>query len=83
MSADALPSPIRELLCQKCGAEYEVWSAPNDIWNAAICSPSGDYDFHFLCPTCFIGIAVAKGCPAGWRVAPYEASTVTIIRTFA
>lgn len=24
---------LRELLCQKCGRDYPVWFAPNELWN--------------------------------------------------
>lgn len=58
-------SEPRELLCQRCGHDYEVWSAPNDLWNAVVRDglTRGGEDVevargeHFLCPTCFTVLA--------------------------
>lgn len=54
-----------EGFCGVCEADYECWFAPNELWNAAIRLPSGYDEFPFICPTCFIRIAAAKGL--GWR----------------
>lgn len=54
----------RELLCQRCGLEYEVWYAPNGVWNRV--QREGE---HFLCPTCFTVLAQMRGeAPIAWML---------------
>lgn len=53
---------VRELLCQRCHREHPVWFAPNDLWNAV--AKEGE---HFMCPTCFVVVAEARGIkPTAW-----------------
>jgi hypothetical protein len=47
---------VRELVCQRCDADYPIWYADNDFWNE-----DAEPDEHFLCPTCFIDQADKKG----------------------
>ena len=46
-----------ELLCDLCGQEYEVWSAPNSLWNATVRRDDGSDRWPFLCFGCFVGLA--------------------------
>jgi hypothetical protein len=39
-----------ELLCQRCDRDYDVWSAPNELWNRVAA------DWNFLCFDCFIAL---------------------------
>lgn len=51
----------RELLCQICEMGYPVWYAPNDLWNKVVRDSEGNEQYHFLCPTCFAGLAYFEG----------------------
>lgn len=46
-----------ELVCDRCGDDYPVWWVRNDIWNSVMGNEGGG----FLCVTCFVLAAVAKG----------------------
>jgi hypothetical protein len=53
---------MRELLCQRCGSEYPVWYAPDELWNRV--QREGE---HFLCLTCFAVLAEERGIkPIAW-----------------
>lgn len=55
---------IRELLCQKCGRDYPVWFAPNELWNRV-----AEGKFHFLCMDCFGLLAESQGIkPTAWML---------------
>lgn len=63
----------RELCCQICRVEHEVWIAPSDVWNA-VCR-DGDRanpcKWAFLCPVCFMRLGTEMGlAPTGWLVTP-------------
>lgn len=44
---------IRELLCQVCGQDYQVWYAENSLWNLLL---QHSQHIQFLCPTCFTNL---------------------------
>jgi hypothetical protein len=56
LSAPAASPELRELLCQKCGRDYPVWFAPNELWNKVV--RDGE---HFLCMDCFALLAESRG----------------------
>lgn len=60
----AAPTELRELLCQKCGRDYPVWFAPNELWNRV-----AKDDEHFLCMDCFALLAESRGiAPTAWML---------------
>ena len=58
-----------ELVCDTCGSDYVVWSAPDDVWNAVERNPDGSDIHPFLCPGCFMQRADHLA-PTGWVVGP-------------
>lgn len=60
-SSRSVASEPRELLCMLCDADYPVWFAPNDLWNAVVRLPDGSDKWPFLCPTCFAKQASGRG----------------------
>lgn len=55
---------IRELLCQRCGKDYPVWCAPNELWNRV--QRDGE---HFFCLTCFAILAEERGVKTtAWKL---------------
>lgn len=65
MKLPELPSKdLRELLCQKCGRDYPIWFAPNELWNKIV--RDGE---HFLCMDCFALTAESRGVdPTAWML---------------
>lgn len=54
----------RELLCQRCQNDYEVWYVHNDFWNLVAQKGEG-----FFCPTCFTVLAKERGHKFGiWKL---------------
>lgn len=49
-------SEHREGLCELCGREYGVWSAPSLIWNDVMRDGyrANRDRLEFVCPTCFM-----------------------------
>lgn len=48
-----MKKPSRELLCQECGKEYQIWYAENSLWNLLV---QHNDSIQFLCPTCFANL---------------------------
>lgn len=60
--------------CQRCGAQYPVWVAPDDLWNqVAEDQVNGLVVWHFLCPGCFATLAEEREAvppTTVWSMAP-------------
>lgn len=57
-------TPLRELLCQKCGRDYPVWFTDNELWNLVV-----PEDLHFLCMDCFAVMAEQHNIiPTAWYI---------------
>jgi len=61
----------RELLCERCACEYNIWFAPNTLWNKVMRHPDGreaSEKYQFCCPRCFTYTAEALGLCGIWKL---------------
>lgn len=67
-----IESAAEECLCEECGRDYEVWFAPNDIWNRVMRKEDHETSGPepFLCAACFMRRAAADIATTGWLVTP-------------
>ena len=57
-----------ELICERCGRDYPIWSADNETWNEVIRDEVAGDSFQFLCPTCFVVHAAMMGIMPIWNL---------------
>lgn len=58
----------RELLCEVCGNEHEIWSAANELWNKVLRRPDGSDVYQFICASCFMRLAVECGAASMFKM---------------
>ena len=63
-----------ELMCDRCGEDYPVWFAPDDLWNRTV---HLEDDTPFLCPRCFTVLAAKLGVCDYFEVRPAPLSNYT------
>lgn len=61
-----------ELVCESCTANYLVWYADDELWNAAVRLDDGTDRFEFLCPTCFCHLAAMREVETYFRLSRGE-----------